>query len=307
MKTVVFAYHNIGIAGLEAIRRNGFEIEAVFTHRDDPGEDCWFGSVHAWAKSNGIPVFRPQKINAARWIRKIRAMEPDVLFSFHYRHMLCGNILKIPTEGAYNLHASLLPAYRGRSPVNWVLIHGEKKTGVTLHHMVDKPDAGDIVGQKEVEIAQEDTALSLYRKLTAKTSELLDELLPLIRSGTAPRRRQDLKAGSYFGGRTPEDGKIDWAWPAQRVYNLIRAVTKPYPGAFTFLPGGEKMFIWWALPERADSAGGACGTIDVEENRVTVRAGKGKIRLMDIEISGRRFRDAAISDYFGTRKGLMLK
>jgi len=306
MKTVVFAYHNIGLAGLEALERNGFEIQAVFTHRDDPGEDCWFGSVRDWAASSGIPVFRPQKINAARWVRKIRGLEPDVIFSFHYRFMLCGDILKIPPQGAYNLHTSLLPAYRGRSPVNWVLVHGEKTTGVTLHHMVDKPDAGDIVGQKEVEIAQEDTALSLYRKLTAKTSLLLDELLPLILSGTAPRIRQDVKAGSYFGGRRPEDGKIDWAWPAQRVYNLIRAVTEPYPGAITFLPGSEKMFIWWALPESTDSSS-AVGTIDLEEGRVTVRAGEGKLRLVDIEIAGRRLRDAAISDYFKTRKGLLLK
>jgi methionyl-tRNA formyltransferase len=306
MKTVVFAYHNIGIAGLEALKRKRFEIEAVFTHRDDPGEDCWFDSVYAWAQSKGIPVFRPWKINAERWIRKIRDLRPDVLFSFHYRYMLCNDILKIPARGAYNLHASLLPAYRGRSPVNWVLVHGETKTGVTLHHMISRPDAGDIVGQKEVEITPEETALSLYSKLTVKTSELLDDLLPLIRSGNAPRVMQNMSAGSYFGGRKPEDGKIDWVWPAQRIFNLIRAVTRPYPGAFTFLPSGEKMFIWWALPERADS-GGACGIIVVEDDRVYVRAGEGKIRLLDIETGGRRLRDAAIADYFETRKGLMLK
>lgn len=302
MKAVVFAYHNIGVAGLESVRKNGIEIQAIFTHRDDPGENCWFGSVYAWAKSSGIPVFRPRMINSPRWIRNIRDIEPEFLFSFYYRHMLCSDILKIPVAGAYNLHTSLLPAYRGRSPVNWVLIHGETKTGVTLHHMIDKPDAGDIVGQKEVEIAYEDTAFSLFRKLTVKTSELLDEMLPRIKNGTAPRIKQDLKAGSYFGGRRPEDGKIDWAWPAGRVYNLIRAVTEPYPGAFTYLPDGEKMFIWWAVPENVDDKSDTAGTVDVEGSVVTVQAGEGRLRLLDIEIDGKRFRNTDMYEYFKTLK-----
>ena len=134
----------------------------------------------------------------------------------------------IPSVGSFNLHGSMLPAYRGRCPVNWVLVNGERRTGVTLHHIVEAPDAGDIVGQKEVLIEFEDTAYTLYQKLCVKANELLEEVLPLIKKGMAPRMAQNLKQGSYYGGRRPEDGKIDWSWPVMRIYNLVRAVTEPF-------------------------------------------------------------------------------
>ena len=141
-----------------------------------------------------------------------------------------------------------MPAYRGRCPVNWVIINGEKKTGVTLHYMVEKPDAGDIVGQKEVSIALSDTARTLYDKLCRAATSLLDELLPQMKKGRIPRHKQDLAAGSYYGGRKPEDGRIDWNKSAEEIYNLIRGVTEPYPGAFALLDNDEKIIIWWAEP-----------------------------------------------------------
>ena len=121
--------------------------------------------------------------------------------------------------------------------MNWVLVNGEKKTGVTLHHMVKKADAGDIVGQRLVSIEPTDTAVILYRKLCDAAGELLDEVLPLMKAGKAPRIPQDITKGSYYGGRKPEDGRIDWRWSSERIYNLIRAVTAPYPGAFCMLAG----------------------------------------------------------------------
>ena len=129
--------------------------------------------------------------------------------------------------------------------------------------MVEAPDAGDIVGQKEVAIEFEDTAFTLYQKLCVKAKELLEEVLPLIKKGIAPRVAQNLKQGSYYGGRRPEDGKIDWSWPVMQIYNLVRAVTEPYPGAFTYLPEGEKLFIWWALPEKGSDLERPCGGIRV--------------------------------------------
>ncbi|HUL37517.1 MAG TPA: formyltransferase, partial [Thermodesulfobacteriota bacterium] len=250
MKAVVFAYHNIGIIGLEALAREKFEIQAIFSHLDDPDENIWFGSVVEWAKKNEIPLFCPKGVNTPEWVEMIRKLSPEVIFSFYYRNLLGGDILAVPSAGSFNLHGSLLPAYRGRCPVNWVLVKGERRTGVTLHHMVEGADAGDIVGQKEVLIEFEDTARTLYQKLCVKARELLEELLPLIKKGIAPRVAQNLKEGSYYGGRRPEDGKIDWKWPAMQIYNLVRAVTEPYPGAFGYLPEGEKLLIWWALPEK---------------------------------------------------------
>ena len=114
MKTVVFAYHNMGLTGLEALVRHGYDIAAVFTHEDDPGEKCWFGSVKKWAQEKGIKVYTTEEINSPQWIEKITAMKPDVFFSFYYRKMIGRDILDLSRGGAFNLHGSLLPAYRGR-------------------------------------------------------------------------------------------------------------------------------------------------------------------------------------------------
>ncbi len=308
MKSVVFAYHNMGMAGLRAVERAQMDISAVFSHQDDPAENCWFGSVEAWAKQRGIPVYCPPDVNEPQWIARIAALRPEMIFSFYYRRMLSERILALPPLGAYNLHGSYLPAYRGRCPVNWVLVNGETRTGVTLHHMVKKADAGDIVGQRAVAIGPLDTAQILYGKLCDAAGELLDELLPLMISGKAPRTPQDLSQGSYYGGRTPADGRIDWRWPAARIHNLIRAVTEPYPGAFGFLPGGEKLLVWKASPRGGtmEITGKAPGKILLEDRRIFVQTGQGKIELLDVEAEGRRMAGECMLAYFRDKEGMIL-
>jgi methionyl-tRNA formyltransferase len=214
----------------------------------------------------------------------------------------------LPKRGAYNLHGSLLPAYRGRCPVNWVLVRGETETGVTLHHMVTKADAGDIVGRRVVPIERMDTAVILYQKLCGAAGELLDEILPLMKEGRAPRIPQDIGSGSYFGGRRPEDGRIDWKWPAERIYNLIRAVTEPYPGAFCTLPDGSPLFIWWAVPQEGGEAGepGSPGTVRIEDTGVLVFTGQGRLRLLSVETGTTRMNGDMLIQYFKDREGLML-
>ncbi len=308
MKAVVFAYHNMGVVGLEALKRENFDIRAIFSHLDDSEENCWFDSVVDWAEKNSVPVFCPEDVNTADWIKKIDAMAPEVIFSFYYRNLLGKEILNIPPSGAYNLHGSLLPAYRGRCPVNWVLLNGEESTGVTLHHMVEKADAGDIAGQREVLIEIEDTAFTLYKKLCRCAKELLKELLPMIKNESAPRIPQDLQLGSYFGGRKPEDGMIDWSWPVMRIYNLIRAVTKPYPGAFTYLPEGEKLLIWWGYPECDNRSNSTAGTIEVEEKNVYIKASDGRLQLLDIEVINEEMKNHQIFEYFkGREEGIVVK
>ena len=147
MKAVALAYHNIGCVGIRALLAHGFEIAAVFTHEDDPHENIWFESVAELAAAHGLPVHAPENINHPLWVDRIRAMEADILFSFYYRNLVGKTILDLMPAGCLNLHGSLLPRYRGRCPVNWVLVNGEKETGVTLHHMTAQPDAGDIVSQ----------------------------------------------------------------------------------------------------------------------------------------------------------------
>jgi len=118
MKTVVLAYHNIGCIGIDALLRHGFQVMGILTHRDDPGENTWFASVAEFAASRGIPVFAPEDINHPLWVKRIKDLDPDILFSFYYRNMIGKAILQIPKAGCLNLHGSLLPKYRGRCPVN---------------------------------------------------------------------------------------------------------------------------------------------------------------------------------------------
>ncbi len=247
MKAVVLAYHDVGIAGLEALRRAGIEIVAVFTHRDDPAEAIWFGSVAEWAAEAGVPVHAPDDLNHPIWIERIRSMGADVLFSFYYRKLVKQEVIDLFPSGCYNLHGSLLPAYRGRAPVNWVLVNGESETGVTLHHMTTKPDAGDIVSQQRIAIDPEDTAMTLMGKVREAAGGLLDETLPLIRDGKAERHPQDESEATVYPRRTPEDGRIDWSMSAEGVHNLVRAVTRPYPGAIGQV-GDRRVRIWKTTP-----------------------------------------------------------
>ncbi|MCL1979936.1 MAG: formyltransferase, partial [Proteobacteria bacterium] len=243
MKTIVLAYHNIGCAGIRALLAHGYEIQAIFTHLDNPHEHVWFDSVAELAAANNIAVYAPEDINHPLWVQKIQEMQPDILFSFYYRKMVSREILAIPPAGCINLHGSLLPRYRGRCPVNWVLIHGERETGMSLHYMTPQPDDGDIIGQRRVLIDDADTALTLFGKLELAATALLDDQLPKIKAGDNERIPQDHAQASYYGGRQPRDGAIDWRQSAVAVRNLVRAVTKPYPGAFTYLVN-KKCILW---------------------------------------------------------------
>ncbi len=277
MKAIILAYHNIGCVGLEALLRNGYEILAVFTHKEDPNENIWFGSVAELAASKGIPVYAPDDVNHPLWIHKIREMKPDILFSFYYRKMVKQELLEIAPKGGLNLHGSLLPKYRGRCPANWVLINGEKETGMTLHYMTPRPDDGDIVAQKKIPIGDQDTAFTLMGKMAESARTLLDEALPKIKSGKAPRTPQDDSKATYFGGRRPEDGEIDWSKSAREVRNLVRAVTRPYPGAFSFI--GDNKLIFWSVSEAAcDNAKFSPGAI-VSANPLVVACGQGAVKM----------------------------
>lgn len=242
-KVIVMGYHNIGCRCLKVLVSRGVAVSAVFSHLDDPRERCWFDSISDLARSYRIPVLYPEDPNTPEWLERIRSLQPDVIFSFYYRKMLSEQLLAIPRYGCINMHGSLLPKYRGRSPVNWQLVHGESESGMTMHYMVRKADAGDIIGQKKVAVGEDDTAVELFHKLEPLAEELLQEHLEGILNGTAPRIRQDLSQSKYFGGRKPDDGRIIWSQTARQIHNLVRAVTVPYPGAFA-LHADKKIMVW---------------------------------------------------------------
>ncbi|TNH42051.1 bifunctional UDP-4-amino-4-deoxy-L-arabinose formyltransferase/UDP-glucuronic acid oxidase ArnA [Photorhabdus luminescens] len=278
MKAIVFAYHDIGCIGINALTKVGFDIQAVFTHTDDPNENHFFSSVARLSADLALPVFAPENVNHPLWIERIRELKPDVIFSFYYRDMLSEDILSLASTGAFNLHGSLLPKYRGRAPINWAILNGEAETGVTLHKMVLKPDAGDIIAQHKVAIAETDTALTLHGKIREAAEELLDQILPQIKAGIYPAIPQDENQATYFGRRIAADGEIDWRKSATEINNLVRAVTEPYPGAFTFL-GERKITIWRASPlnETHDKQPGTVLSVDP----LIIACGKGALEIIN--------------------------
>ncbi len=252
-RAVVFAYHTIGVRCLEVLLDNGVEVSLVVTHQDNPRETIWFESVADLARLRGIPLITPEDPNDPDIVQKIRDLKPDFLFSFYYRHMLGTALLALPARGAYNLHGSLLPKFRGRVPINWAVILGETETGATLHAMTVKPDQGDIVAQERVPIGPDDTAFEVFQRVAEAGVVALKKALGPLLSGQAHHRPQNLAAGSYHGGRRPEDGCIDWSQPAQAIHNLVRGVAPPYPGAFTRLAGHIARILRTSLTQCNDA------------------------------------------------------
>ena len=231
VQAVVFGYHDVGVRCLRVLLDAGVAVPLVVTHRDAPDERIWFGSVARLAQSRGIETLLSEDMNHLR--ERIRVISPEFMFSFYYRRMLPPEVLALASNGAFNMHGSLLPKYRGRAPVNWAILKGESETGATLHEMVAKPDAGRIVDQERVPIGPDETAVEVFAKVSDAAETVLKRSLPHLLAGTASLKKQDLSKGSYFGARRPEDGRIDWSKSALEIHNLVRAVAPPYPGAFT--------------------------------------------------------------------------
>ena len=230
-RAVVFGYHDVGVRCLQALLDAGVEVALVVTHRDDPSENVWFGSVAGLARKKNLPFIEDASDDEIE--KRIRSIAPDFIFSFYYRRMLPVAVLRLATRGAFNMHGSLLPKYRGRAPVNWAVLKGESETGATLHEMVEKPDAGRIVDQQAVPIGPDDIAVQVFKKVTEAAETVMRRSIGKLIDGTATLRKQDLSKGSYYGGRRPEDGRIDWTKSAAEIHNLVRAVAPPYPGAFS--------------------------------------------------------------------------
>jgi methionyl-tRNA formyltransferase len=271
---VVCAYHDVGVRCLSVLLAHGVDVRLVLTHQDNPRELIWFDSVATLAAQHDLPVITPADPNTPDVIERLRAAQPDFLFSFYYRSMLGPEILEIPGHAALNMHGSLLPKYRGRVPINWAIIHGERETGATLHHMAAKPDAGPIVDSQAVPILPNDVALDVFRKVVCAAEICLNRALPRLIDGTARATQQDLAAGSYFGGRSAADGVIDWTQPAKRIHDLVRAVAPPYPGASTHVDG-QQLLILRTLPGPTGQPPFARPTLFARDGRVYAQAGDG--------------------------------
>ena len=286
-RAIVFAYHNVGVRCFSVLLAHGVEVLRVVTHKDSPTETIWFDSVAELAARHGIPVITPEDPNDPAVVAELAALQPDFLFSFYYRLMLKAPLLALPKRGAYNMHGSLLPKYRGRVPVNWAIIHGERETGATLHEMVEKPDAGGILAQQAVPILPDDTAFEVFNKVTLAAEMALDRVLPDLLAGRTLAKPQNLATGSYFGGRKAEDGRIDWTQPASRVHNLIRAVAPPYPGAYSDTAKGRLRVLRSLHPTLETGPCGGHPTLFVRNGHLYAECGDGRLlRLLAVELDG---------------------
>ncbi|MGH3781659.1 MAG: formyltransferase [Pseudonocardiaceae bacterium] len=287
MTAVVFAYHDVGCTALRVLRRLGVEISLVYTHNDTPGESTWFGSVRQTCTELGLPV-RTADPRTVEEQDRIRNLAPKVIFSVYWRELLPESVLELASQAAVNLHGSLLPRYRGRAPVNWQILHGEREGGVTLHHMVRRADAGDIIDQEAFPIRPDDTPTDVYVRLVPAAARVLERSALTVIEGTAARWPQLESKATVFQRRRPEDGLIDFRYAAQDVRNLVRAVTKPYPGAFTYA-GQHKTFVWWARHDKSGRLTSARpGALDTEGNEVLVACGdRRQLCLERVEIDGR--------------------
>ena len=305
-KAVVFAYHDIGCAGIEALLNTGYEIAAVFTHADDPKENNFYGSVAQLCARNGIPVHAPEDANHPLWIERIAKLNPDYIFSFYYRNLLSEALLATASKGAFNLHGSLLPKYRGRAPANWVLVNGETETGVTLHRMVKRADAGAILAQQKVIIERNDTGLTLHAKLRDAASTLLRDALPQLAQGKLTETAQDESQATYFGRRTAADGKLEWKKPAEELFNLVRAVTQPYPGAFCAV-GEHKLIVWQAEVVKGNEGLAPGRVISVNPLRIACGEDSLVVKFGQRNADGLFLAGPALADALGLVDGSVLR
>jgi methionyl-tRNA formyltransferase len=295
---VVFAYHDVGVRCLAVMLAHGVRIPLVVTHRDDPDENIWFESVEKLARANGLEVATPTNPNAPEFLQRLVDISPDFIFSFYYRFMLSPAVLATAMRGAFNMHGSLLPKFRGRAPVNWAVLRGESSTGATLHEMVEKPDAGRIVDQFPVPILPDDRAIDVFRKVTTASELLLDRALPGVLDGMAPLIAQDLSQGGYFRGRKSSDGRIDWGKGAKEIHDLVRAVAPPYPGAFTML-GAQKLRLT-ATRLMPGPPQPTAPTLRFDGSYLVARcADGGTLRILECDLDGAALAGATFEEYFG--------
>ena len=294
MRILYFGSNKVSKLCVEKLLAMGHEIVGIFTvaesfeisYSDRPVKNVLYEDISEFAAKHGIPVYKTSgKLIKDGYDSIIKDINPDFILIFPWYHLVPEKIIKIPSKGTALLHPSLLPEYRGGAPVPWAMINGEKRTGVSLFYLTKEIDAGDIIGQKMIGIEEEDDISTIFEKIYRVTLDLLEEYIPLIESNKVVAKPQDLKGSKVWPQRKPEDGLIDWNQSNNRIYNWIRALTKPYPGAFTLLDG-KKMFIWKAskvneIPNFPPNSQN--GHFDIHEGKVFVKCSEGFIRIDEID------------------------
>ena len=277
----VFGYGLVGQACFGAVCELGLRPLAVYTHAQ--GDDLWHTNLETVAAEAGATVILDADFADPGTLALLEGLKPDILLSFYYKDVLPAGVLGAAGLGGLNLHGSPLPAYRGRVPVNWMVLKGETIGGVTFHQMEARPDSGAILGMKTFPIGPRDTAFDLLCNVGRTGVELVRECLPAYLAGDLEPQPQE-GAASKYGGRSAGEGEIDWSASANEVCNLIRAVTRPYPGAFTDLADGHRLFIWWAEPD--DAVDLPPGKMRLADGVLHAGTGTTALRVADFSLRG---------------------
>ena len=265
-KILFFGFSDLGYQCLKYLIDEEYYVVGVFTHDTDPHENQWFETAESIAKENFIPVFKPSTLKTEKWFRKVKYMQPDLILSVYYRNIIPEEIFSQAKYGAYNMHGSYLPTYRGRAPLNWAIINGESHSGVSLHVLEKKFDTGAIVDQEKVEFTENEYVGDIQPRITQAGVNVFVRSLEKLLDGNPTLTPQDESNATYFGKRTPEDGRIDFNKSAKEVFNLVRALSKPYPGAFANINGNNTV-IWRA--KIGDDTTLPAGTV-VSKNPLTI-------------------------------------
>ena len=287
MRTVWVSFDTIGRDCLEAAADAGAEIVGVVTLPGpiDPNRSgqCSFHDVVARLDA---ALIETRDVNALETLNEIRKLEPELIFVVGWSQLVHDPFIALASEGVFGMHPTLLPRHRGRAPIPWAILSGLARTGVTLFEIVDPTaDSGSIVGQVGLDITHDETATTLFTRIAEAHVELTRELVPQLVAGTAPRIPQDPSRASSWPRRTPTDGIIDWETRAPYLYDWVRAQTRPYPGAFTFL-GDEKVIVWGARPVDLAEAAPAGTIVAVGPEGPVVACGEGGLVLEEVQTNG---------------------
>ncbi|HEX8922449.1 MAG TPA: methionyl-tRNA formyltransferase [Pyrinomonadaceae bacterium] len=271
------------------IRLDQATLRAVFSYRVEPPQGEYLDQTRELCERAGVPFYETANVGHGQFENLWEALELDYIFAIKWRTMIPRHVIEAAREGLIIFHASLLPKYRGFAPINWPLINDEKKTGVTMFYAAEEVDSGDIIDQRERLISDEDDAATLDSWLNTAVEQMLEENLPRLVEGTASRREQDHTQATYAIWRSPEDGHIDWNQPTRAIFNLIRGLTSPYPGAYTMLDG-RKLTIWSAEVEKEPRryVGNIPGKVEsiVAGVGVNVLTGDGILCIKRVQLEG---------------------
>lgn len=281
-KTVLAANQKVGYLALKTLIDQGKPPALTLAQKRDPSEHIDYPSVENLARANHLPVFVYDSSRKQELLKIIADLQPDYLFSIYWRFIFSQEMLALFKRGAFNFHGSLLPKFRGAHPTNWAILKGEKEIGYTLHYLDAGIDTGDIVFQEKFTVDPDESAQSVREKQDAIAIKMLVQLVEIINAGQPiPRRPQDHSLSTYFGKRSAEDGRIDWTQKARSIHNLIRALTRPYPGAFTFCKN-KKLILWKTQVLSESACGKPAGEIlAYEPNNLQIATGSGILQATD--------------------------